>query len=47
MSSCTIAVWIGEVFLIAPCTFQCTSLMWVAAMCVQFVVVNRPEVEGE
>ena len=45
-SSCTMAVLIAEVFLIAPCAFQCTSLMWLAALCVPFVVVNRPEVEG-
>ena len=46
-SSCTMAVLIGEVFVIAPCAFQCTSLMWVAALCVPFDVVDSPEVEGE
>ena len=33
-SSCTMDFLIAEVFLIAPCAFQCTSLMWVAALCV-------------
>ena len=46
-SSCTIAVMIADVFVIAPCAFQCTSLMWVTALCVPFVVVDRSEVEGE
>ena len=45
-SSCTIDALITEVFVIAPCKFKCTSLMWVAALCVPFVVVDRPEVEG-
>ena len=45
-SSCTMAVLIVEVFVIAPCAFQSTSLMWVAALCVPFAVVDRPEVEG-
>ena len=44
-SSCTMAVLIAEVFVIAPSVFQCTSLMWVAALCVPFVVVDRSEVE--
>ena len=34
-----------RVFVIAPCAFQCTILMWVAALCVPFVIVDRPEVE--
>ena len=46
-SSCTIAVLISEVFVIAPCAFQCTSLKWVTDLCVPFVAVDRPEVEGE
>ena len=47
-SSCTMAVLIAEVFVIVSCAFQCTSLMWVAALCDPFVVVDRrPEVEGE
>ena len=46
-SSCSMVVLIAEVFVIAPCAFQCTSLMWVTALCVPFVVVERPEVEGE
>ena len=42
------AVLIAEVFVIVSCAFQCTSLMWVAALCDPFVVVDRrPEVEGE
>ena len=41
------AVLISEDFVIAPCSFQCISLMWVAALCVPFVVVDRHEVEGE
>ena len=44
-SSCTMAVLIAEVFVIAPCAFQCTSLTWVVALGVPFVVVDRPEVE--
>ena len=47
MSSCTIAVLFAEVFVIDPCEFQCSSLMWVTALCVTFVVVDRSEVEGE
>ena len=45
MSYCMMAVMIAEVFVIAPCAFQCTSLMCIAALCVPFVVVYRPEVE--
>ena len=45
-SSCTMAVLISELFVIAPCAFQCTRLMWVAAVCVPFVVADSPEVEG-
>ena len=45
-SSFTMADLIAELFVSAPCAFQCTSLMWVAALCVMFVVVDRPEVEG-
>ena len=44
-SSCTMAVLITEVFVIAPYAFQCTSLMWEAALCVPLVIVDRPEVE--
>ena len=44
-SSCTMAALIAEIFVIALCTFQCTSLMWVAALGVPFVVVDRSEVE--
>ena len=46
-SSCTLAVLIAEVVVNAPCAFQCTRLMWVTALCVPFVVVDRSEVEGE
>ena len=46
-SSCKVAVLIAEVVVIAPCTFQSTSLMWIAALCVPFVVEDRPEVEDE
>ena len=47
MSSCTMAVLSAEDFVIAPCAFQCTSWMWVAALCVPYVVVDRHDVEGE
>ena len=45
-SACTMAVLISEVFVIATCAFQCTRLMWVAALCVPFVVVEHPDVDG-
>ena len=44
-SSCTVAVLIAEVVVIAPCAFQYTSLICVIVLCVPFVVVDRPEVE--
>ena len=37
-----IAVLIAELFVITLCVFQCNSLMWVTALCVPFVVVDRP-----
>ena len=40
-----VTVLIAEVFIIAPSAFQCTSLMWVSALCVPFDSVDRPEVE--
>ena len=35
------------VFVIAPYAFQYTSSMLVTALCVPFVVVDSPEVQGE
>ena len=46
-SSGTIAVLIEEVFVIALCAFQCTSLIWGSDLCVQFGDVDRPELEDE
>ena len=44
-SSCTVAVLVAEVFVIAPCAFQYTSLIWIIVLCVPFVVEDHPEVE--
>ena len=41
------AVLIAEVFVIAPCAFQCTSLIWVSDLRVPIGVVDFPEVEHE
>ena len=41
------AVVIAEIFVIAPCALQFTSLMWIAALFVPFVVVDRREAEGQ
>ena len=46
-SSCTMAVLIAEVFVIAPCVFQCTSLIRVSNLRVPIGVVDCPEVEHE
>ena len=45
MSSCTMAVLIVEVVVIAPCAFQCTSLIWLSDLCVPIGVVDCLEVK--
>ena len=39
------AVLIANIFVISPCVFQCISLLRVTAICVTFVVVDRPKIE--
>ena len=44
-SSGTIAVLIEETFVIPPCAFQCTSLIWGSDLRIPFGDVDRPELE--
>ena len=41
------AVLIEETFVIPPCAFQCTSLIWGSDLRIPFGDVDRPELEDE